>query len=65
MSFFLLAVVCAFAQGDRGTITGTAADPAGAVVANAQVSVRNTDTGAVYQTTTTETGNYTLAQLPA
>ena len=31
----------AFAQSDRGTITGTIADPAGAVVAGASIEVRN------------------------
>jgi len=60
---FLFAVA-AFAQGDRGTITGTVTDPAGAVIANAAVEARNTATGTVYQAATTETGNYTLAELP-
>jgi hypothetical protein len=53
-----------FAQGDRGTITGTVSDPAGAVIANASIDVKNSETGIVYQTTTTATGNYTLAQVP-
>jgi hypothetical protein len=60
----LLSVGCLYAQSDRGTITGTTADPAGAVIANAAIEVRNSDTGVVYQTSTTATGNYTLAQLP-
>ena len=54
-----------FAQGDRGTITGTIADPAGAVVANAPVEARNPSTGSVTQVASTATGNYTLANLPA
>ncbi len=54
-----------FAQGDRGTITGTIADPAGAVVANAPIEAKNTDTGAIYPTQSTTTGNYTLSELPA
>src|SRR5215467_934951 len=53
------------AQSDRGTITGTVSDPAGAVVASAAVEIRNVETGAVYQAGTSATGNYTLAQLPA
>ncbi len=53
------------AQSDRGSITGSVADPAGAVVANAPVQIRNVETGAVYQAGTSATGNYTLAQLPA
>src|SRR6516162_5987319 len=65
-------VLCGFAfaflawsQSDRGTITGTIADPAGAVVPNAAVEIRNVETGAVYQAGASATGNYTLAQLPA
>ena len=56
--------LAAFAQSDRGTITGTIADPAGAVVANAPVQARNVETGAVYQAASSTTGNYTLSQLP-
>src|SRR6478672_1852519 len=55
----------AFAQGDRGTITGTIADPVGAVIAGAPVQGRNVETGAAYQAASTTTGNYTLSQLPA
>ena len=62
-SFLIVGVV--FAQSDRGTITGTIADPAGAVIPNASIEVKNSETGAVYQAASTATGNYTLAQLPA
>jgi hypothetical protein len=55
----------AFAQSDRGTITGAISDPAGAVVAGAAVEARNTATGSTYQAASTGTGNYTLSQLPA
>ena len=55
----------AFAQSDRGTITGTVSDPAGAVIPNAAVEARNVDTGAVYPSAGSSTGNYTIAQLPA
>jgi carboxypeptidase family protein len=61
----VLAAVGAAAQSDRGTITGTVTDPAGAVVAGAPVQARNAQTGAVYQAATSNTGNYTVAQLPA
>ncbi len=54
-----------FAQGDRGTITGTVTDPAGAVIATAAIEVRNSETGVVSQTASTATGNYTIAQVPA
>jgi hypothetical protein len=61
----LLLMGSAFAQGDRGAVSGTVTDPAGSVVPNASVSVRNLETGSPYQTTSTETGNYSLPQLPA
>ena len=71
MRSFLLALgsvvfaVAIFAQTDRGTITGTIADPAGAVVAGAKIEAKNVATGAVYEVASTDTGNYTLAQLPS
>jgi hypothetical protein len=52
------------AQGDRGTITGTVSDQAGAVVASASVQARQTETGAVFPAASSATGNYTLSQLP-
>jgi len=61
----LVAAVAVFAQSDRGTITGTIADPAGAVVANAPVEARNVGTGALYPVASSATGNYTIAQLPS
>jgi hypothetical protein len=61
----LLLCGIAFAQSDRGTITGTVADPAGAVVPGAQIEAKNAETGALYKAATTSTGNYTLSQLPA
>src|SRR5579862_938609 len=60
---FLLASF-AFAQTDRGTITGTITDPAGAVVPNAPIEAKNIATGAVYLAASSGTGNYTIAQLP-
>ncbi|PWT86745.1 MAG: hypothetical protein C5B58_00915, partial [Acidobacteria bacterium] len=56
--------LAAFAQSDRGTITGTVADPAGAVVSGVGIEARNVDTGSTYQAASTVTGNYTLAELP-
>jgi hypothetical protein len=60
----LLAITALFAQSDRGTITGTVADPAGAVVAGAAVEAKNVDTGVVFDTVTSATGNYTISNLP-
>ena len=57
--------VALLGQSDRGTITGTIADPANAVVPGAKVTVKNSETGTVATTLTTPTGNYTLVSLPA
>ena len=54
----------AAAQTANGTITGTVIDPTGAVIANATVEVKNTGTGVVYKSVSTQTGNYTATQLP-
>jgi Carboxypeptidase regulatory-like domain len=51
------------AQTDRGTITGTITDPAGAVVPGASVTALHKATGASVQSITTSTGNYTLPSL--
>ena len=57
--------VALLGQSDRGTVTGTIADPANAVVPGAKVTVKNSETGTVATTLTTPTGNYTLVSLPA
>ena len=59
-----LAAVCAFAQSDRGIITGTVADPTGAFIPAAQIVLTNADNGYRAETVTTATGNYTLPALP-
>ncbi len=71
MRLTAIALVCvllfygaAYAQTDRGTITGTVTDQAGAMVPNAALEAKNLQTGAVFQAATSSTGNYTLAQLP-
>jgi len=60
----LLIVSVAFAQSDRGIITGTVTDTTGAVVPNVTIEARQMETGSVFTTTTTSTGNYTLTELP-
>jgi hypothetical protein len=55
----------AFAQSDRGTITGTVSDSTGAVVPNVPVEAKNAVTGVTYQGASSTTGNYTISQLPA
>src|SRR5262249_33812829 len=61
---FVLAFA-AFAQTDRGTITGAVSDATGAVIPGVAIEAKNAQTGATYQAGSSETGNYTLAQLPA
>src|SRR3954452_20289949 len=53
-----------FAQGDRATLRGVVKDTTGAVIPNAAVSVKNTDTNAEYKTVTTGTGDFTVPNLP-
>ncbi|MBV9503439.1 MAG: carboxypeptidase regulatory-like domain-containing protein, partial [Acidobacteriia bacterium] len=60
----LVSAFSVFGQAATGTITGTIADPAGAVVAGANVEVRNSQGGAAFPTVSTSTGNYTVTQLP-
>src|SRR5262245_3113372 len=60
---FALAVL-AWGQTGLGTITGIVTDPTGAVVANASVEATNADTGLAYKAISTETGNFTVPQLP-
>ena len=52
------------AQSDRGTISGTILDSSGAVVPNASVVARSSETGSVTKTVTTTTGNYVIPELP-
>src|SRR5215471_2404153 len=64
VALFLFAAF-GLAQSDRGTITGTISDPAGAVIASAPVVVKNTETGVLYEAASSATGNYTIVQAPA
>jgi hypothetical protein len=61
----LVVAGAAFAQSDRGTLTGSVTDQAGAVIPNAAIEVKNINTAAVYQSQSSSTGNYTFSQLPA
>lgn len=53
-----------FAQSITGTILGTVFDPTKSVVPSAKVVVTNTAQGWTRETTTDQTGSYTVAQLP-
>ena len=67
---FLLSLLCSFivtpllfAQVESGSIVGTVRDASGAVVANAQVTVLNTETSISSSTHTSAVGEYVVTQL--
>jgi hypothetical protein len=60
-----LAASALYGQTDRGTITGTISDPAGAVIPNATIEARNSEGGELFKAGSTGTGNFTISQLPA
>src|SRR5579863_5743653 len=63
MALFISSAVSLRAQ-EGGTILGTVADSSGAVIADAQVTVTNQNTGAVVRTTASNaSGNYIFAGL--
>src|SRR5579864_7453202 len=60
----LLSASIGFGQTSLATVTGTITDASGAVVANTPVTLKNLDNGQVYSAASSETGNYTVSQLP-
>src|SRR4026207_395188 len=54
-----------FAQSDRGGITGRVTDQAGAVIADAKVTVVSVEPNETRETRTNAEGNYTIPQLQA
>src|SRR5262245_26132038 len=59
----LLSSAIVFAQSDLGTISGYVKDPSGATVSGAKVTLRN-QSGLERQTTTNDSGFYTVTNLP-
>ena len=62
----LLALTAGFAHAQTvlATVTGTVTDTSGAVIASAPVELKNLDNGQVYTAATSNTGNFTVSQLP-
>ena len=62
----LLALFAAaiWTQAIFATLTGIVSDPSGAVVANAKVTLRNSLSGDVRESTTDNQGYYTFASVP-
>jgi hypothetical protein len=56
--------VNARAQGIFATLTGVVSDPAGAVVAGSKVTLRDTESGSLRQTTANGEGYFTFASVP-
>jgi hypothetical protein len=59
-----LVPVAALSQAANGRITGTVIDASGAVLPGVTVEVTNTETGVVFSTISTETGDYSAPNLP-
>ena len=62
--FSLLGGVAVYAQVAGATLSGTVTDASGSAVANATVSIKNTETGIVRETTTDSAGLYSTPNLP-
>ena len=69
VALFLLGLCCVFsgsmawAQLDQGAINGVVKDATGAVIPHAQVSLKNTDTNFVLQSTADGKGQYSFSRI--
>ena len=61
---FLAVSMCAFAQSDRGVLSGQVTDPSGAGIPGADVQALNLATGVKSATKSLENGSYLLGALP-
>jgi len=61
--FLTFSGITARSQSDRGTIAGTILDSSGGVVQGATIVATGVDTGAVYKTTSTDTGAYRISDM--
>jgi carboxypeptidase family protein len=64
IALLLALPLVAVAQVTTATIVGNVADPSGAIVAGAQVTARNADTGLTRTVTSSDEGSYRLEFLP-
>lgn len=67
---FVLVLVAMFphgarAQYDLGSITGSVKDPSGAAIANAQIDIKNAETGAIRKTVSNADGSFSVTSLTA
>src|SRR5678815_3151388 len=63
LAVLALVPVQSFGQAVYGSINGTVTDSSGAAVPNAKVTVTSVQQGTKSETTTNETGNYTVIHL--
>jgi Carboxypeptidase regulatory-like domain len=64
-SWLLLFPFLTIAQSDLSTITGTIKDPSGSAVPNAKLIARNEATGVERKTTSSESGSFSVTNLPS
>src|SRR5262245_27905955 len=66
LTLSLVMLFCSLAAlAQTGSVSGTVSDQAGAVITGAEVTVLNTGTGLKRATTTSDSGTFTLTELPA
>lgn len=63
LAMIALTAMTLFGQADRGVITGLVTDAQGGPIPDAQVTVRDSNTGVVTNVTTTTSGNYSTPPL--
>src|SRR5512132_3826734 len=59
--FACLVLFALAAFGQSGSITGTVNDPSGAAVVTASIDAKNVETGAVFHSGASSTGNYVIS----
>lgn len=64
LTFFLCTVHPLRGRAVNGTLLGTVADSTGAAIANAKVTVTESNRGVIHQSATNDSGNYTFPDLP-
>jgi Carboxypeptidase regulatory-like domain len=64
ITLLFLAALTAHAQISTGSLNGTVVDSSGAVIEGASITLTNSDTGVLRTTTTTQTGRYSLTEVP-
>jgi Carboxypeptidase regulatory-like domain len=64
LALAVLSIGAAYSQAVNGTLLGSVTDSSGAVVANAKVTITETNTNISHTAITNESGNYTFGDLP-